>query len=142
MKWPTWTITLLLGLLLAWGARAEIVVVVNLENPVHDLSHRELVDLYMGRNLHFPDGSLVLRLDQEPDSAIREQFYRTLVNKSVAEVNAYWAKLLFTGRATPPQPVNGSKSVLDAVRNNRNAIGYIESDQVTEHVKVVGRVVK
>ena len=119
---------------------ADIVVVVNEKNPVTGFSHRELVDLYMGRNLHFPDGSLVYRLDQEPDSVIRKDFYRSLVNKSIGQVSAYWAKLLFTGRAMPPQVLNDNNSVLSAVRNNKNAIGYIESINLDNSVKVVARV--
>ncbi|MGB3621222.1 MAG: hypothetical protein WBA20_07750 [Ketobacter sp.] len=132
--------TLLIGLLLAGIARAEIVVVVNASNPVSSFSHRELVDLYMGRNLHFPDGSLILRLDQTPESAVRNEFYNKLVNKSVAEVNAYWAKLLFTGRATPPQTMGDTQAILSAVQSNHNAIGYIDSKDLTDGVKVVGRV--
>ncbi len=120
--------------------KADIVVVVNLANPVSSFNHRELVDLYMGRNLHFSDGSLVLRLDQAPESAVREQFYRALVDKSVAQVNAYWAKLLFAGRATPPQFVSDSQSALTAVRSNRNAIAYVNSSDLDDSVKVVAHV--
>ncbi|MVF13409.1 hypothetical protein FT643_14805 [Ketobacter sp. MCCC 1A13808] len=117
-----------------------MVVVVNAANPVEQLSSRELVDLYMGRNLYFPDGSLVLRLDQSPESATRITFYRELVDKSVAEVNAYWAKLLFTGRATPPQTVESAAGVLQAVQSNLNAIGYVDSEDLNGSVKVIGRV--
>ncbi|MGB3623169.1 hypothetical protein FT643_19715 [Ketobacter sp. MCCC 1A13808] len=131
---------LLFGLVFGCLARADIVVVVNEANPVSGFSHRELVDLYMGRNLHFPDGSLVYRLDQDPDSMVRKDFYRSLVNKSIGQVTAYWAKLLFTGRATPPQVLNDNNSVLSAVRSNINAIGYIESVNLDNSVKVVARV--
>ncbi|WP_461422270.1 hypothetical protein [Ketobacter sp.] len=133
-------ITLIFGMSLAVSVNAEIVVVVNSKSTVERFSSRELVDLYMGRNLYFPNGSLILRLDQAPESATRVQFYRGLVNKSVAEVNAYWAKLLFTGRATPPQTVESAAGVLQAVKSNLNAIGYVDINDLTDEVKVVGRV--
>lgn len=133
-------IILLIGLSLAGLASAEIVVVVNRDNPVESFSRRDLVDLYMGRVQHFSDGNLALRLDLPPDSKIRTEFYRQLVNKSVAEVNAYWARLLFTGRASPPQVISNSADVLKAVRENRNAIGYLDSSEVDDSVKVVARV--
>lgn len=133
-------ITLLFGIgLSSWGS-AEIVVVVNAENPVISLSRREVVDLFMGRTQHFPDGSLVLRLDLPPDSKTRSVFYRDLVNKSVAEVNAYWAKLLFTGRASPPQVIEDGANILRTVQANKNAIGYLDSSDVDGSVKVVARV--
>lgn len=119
---------------------AGIVVIVNKENTVTELSKREIIDLYMGRNLYFPDGKLALRLDHPPTSEEREQFYQSLVKKTVAQVNAYWAKLLFTGRATPPMLMGNSDQVLDTIRNNRNAIGYIDEADLDQSVKVVGRV--
>ena len=119
---------------------AGIVVVVNKDNPVSDLSKREIIDLYMGRNLYFPDGKLALRLDHPPTSYERETFYQQLVKKSVAQVNAYWAKLLFTGKASPPMLMENSEQLLDTVRNNRNAIGYMDEVNLDKSVKVVGRV--
>jgi ABC-type phosphate transport system substrate-binding protein len=133
-------LTVLIFAWVATAARAELVVVVNPANPADSLSRREVVDLFMGRTQYFADGSLVLRLDQQPQSQERQDFYRGLVNKSVAEVNAYWAKLLFSGRASPPQVVDGNKAVLAAVRDNKNAIGYMDSAAVDDSVKVVARV--
>jgi ABC-type phosphate transport system substrate-binding protein len=118
----------------------EIVVIVNASNLTTELTHRQLVNLYMGRTQHYPDGMLALPVDQAPDSEARRIFYQTLVGKSVAEVNAYWAKLLFTGRASPPRSLEDAQTVLQVVRENRNAIGYIESRYVDDTVKIVGRV--
>lgn len=69
------TVLIMTGLL-SWQAQAELVVVVHPKNPADSLSRREVVDLYMGRTQYFADGSLVIRLDQRPDSEEREQFYR------------------------------------------------------------------
>jgi len=126
--------------LFASPLQAGIVVIVNSENTTSYFSQRQLVDLYMGRDLYFPDGTMALRLDQSPKSQVRHDFYKNLVGKSVAQINAYWARLLFTGRASPPQVINDSKGVLKAVRNNENAVGYINESELDAGVKVVGRV--
>lgn len=125
---------------LTLSAQAEIVVIVNANNPIEQLSKREIIDLYMGRNLHFPNGELALRLDQSPNSRERADFYQTLVKKSVAQVNAYWAKLSFGGRASPPTLATSGHQVLETVRANRQALGYIRREDVDDSVKVVGRV--
>lgn len=118
----------------------EIVVIVNAESNVATLSKRELIDLYMGKNLSFPNGLKTLTLDHDLDSKLRANFYQSLVNKSVAQVNAYWARLLFTGRAKPPQEIASSEQVKLFVHENRNAIGYIDSDFLDASVKEVFRV--
>ena len=123
--------------MLGFHAQAEIAVVVNINSPIESFTHRELVDLYMGRNLFLPTGGLAVRIDQAPTSNIRKLFYQELVGKSVAEVNAYWAKLLFTGQSTPPYSLDSSKRVLEVIRNNVNAIGYINAEEVDDTVKTV-----
>ena len=133
-------ITLSILLFTAVNSWAEMVVIVNKDNPVKELNKREIIDLYMGRNLYFADGKLALRLDQPPTSNERQQFYQTLVKKSVAQVNAYWAKLLFTGRASPPLLMHSNEQLLDTIRNNRNAIGYIDKANLDSSVKAVGHV--
>lgn len=127
----------MLSWMMSFYAHAEIAVIVNRDSPIDNFTHRELVDLYMGRNLFLPSGALAVRIDQAPTSSIRRAFYEELVGKSVAEVNAYWAKLLFTGQSTPPYSLDSSQKVLEVVGKNLNAIGYIDAEEVDETVKTV-----
>ncbi len=133
----------LFGLLVVLGSAsaiaADIAVIVNPHNETGSMTRRQVVDLYMGRDRNFPDGDASLPIDQAATSPVRKQFYRQLVNKSVAEVNAYWARLLFTGRASPPRSLANSIEVLRTVRDNRGAIGYIDAELVDDSVKVVFR---
>ncbi len=119
-------------------ARAEdILVVVSLDNPIQSLSQRELVDLYMGRSHYFPDGSPVLKIDAPPESSLRQAFYQTLVEMSVAEVNAYWARLMFTGRATPPLPVGSTEDLVSLIERNPSALGYIPEGSENDRLKTI-----
>jgi ABC-type phosphate transport system substrate-binding protein len=122
------------------AAYSEILVIVHRSNDIETMTRRQLVDLYMGRNMNFPNGKPAFPLDQASDSQMRADFYQILVNKSLAQVNAYWARLLFTGRSTPPRPLSDNSAVLKAVRENPNAIGYIDSAELDDTVKVVARV--
>lgn len=119
---------------------SEVLVIVNSENEISSLDKKQIVDLYMGRYQNFPNGEAAFPLDQQPVSEIRAIFYRKLVNKSVAQMNAYWAKLLFTGRASPPRVMPDSAAVKKAVQENKGAIGYINSADLDNSVKVVGYV--
>ena len=122
-----------------YGAEAGIVVIVHPDNPVNSLSRNQVIDIFMGRFTCFPNGSIALPIDQAPDCQTRNDYYRLLVGKSVSQVNAYWARLLFTGRATPPRPLDSAVKVLEAVSNNRDAIAYINEQDSTASVKIVYR---
>ncbi len=126
--------------LLASMARAEIVVVVNKDSKISELTQKEVIDIYMGRRQSFPDGSPAFPLDQAGQSEIRENFYKALVNKSPAQINAYWARLLFTGRASPPRIMNDSMVLLEAIEQNPAAIGYVDSSMLNDRVRAVAYV--
>jgi ABC-type phosphate transport system substrate-binding protein len=130
------TLLLLLALLLpAAAACAEIVVVVNAQNPVTALTRNQVIDLYMGRQINFPGGAPALPLDQAAGSNVRGEFYRALTGKSEANINAYWARLLFTGIASPPRAVPTADATLRIVRENASAIAYVESADVEKDVQ-------
>ena len=141
MKMKKRILFLLINLLVsAFIFSGDLVVVVNKENSIDELTPRELVDIYLGKDRTFDNGLIIVAYDQRNGSKERAVFYRFLVNKSVAQMNAYWARLLFTGRATPPSSVVDSQAVLKFVQYNEGAIGYIDSEYLDGTVKEVFRV--
>ncbi len=126
-------------LLVAWTdvLHAELVVIVNSDCSVSHMDKNEVVDLYMGRYVAFPNGVSALPIDQPGDSKIREEFYALLTGKTVAQVNAYWARLIFSGRATPPRVMLNVEETLRVVRENKDAIAYLNREDIDETVKVI-----
>ncbi|MYM63658.1 hypothetical protein [Pseudomaricurvus sp. HS19] len=114
-------------------------VVVNPHNPVPALSRGEVIDLYMGRLRQFPDGQGVAPVDYVAELPIKTAFYYQLTRRSLAQINAYWARLLFNGSARPPLQAESARDVIKAVATDRAAIGYIYANEVTDSVKVVAR---
>lgn len=126
---------------LAWHptSQAGLIVVVHKSNPVDALSSREVLDIYMGRFNSYPDGNSVDTTDHPQDSQIREDFYDRLVGKSIPQVNAYWARLLFTGKAEPPLTQSSALDVVQYVQGNTNAIAYLYDTTLSDNLKVVFR---
>lgn len=130
-------IILLVLLLLPAKAMADIVVIVNSTNQVTELTERQVIDLYMGRTSYFPSGRKAQRYDQSSNSKIRTEFYYRKTQKSVAEIDAYWARLIFTGRASPPRVVKDDLEMLEIVEKNPFAIGYVAEEFLNDRVTVV-----
>jgi len=133
------SLTLLILLLLcrAEPLRADVVLVVNKSSDIVFLSKKHVIDIYMGRESTFPNGEDVVPLDQNVESPLRHEFYKQLVNKQVSEINAYWARLLFSGRATPPRSVDNNKSMLIMLQENKSFIGYIDQNNASDEVKII-----
>jgi ABC-type phosphate transport system substrate-binding protein len=122
------------------SVNAENIVVIANPNMQVNLTRFELVDIYMGRVTTAESGEKFLAIDNEKKPEIKAQFYQWLFNKNINQVNAYWARLLFSGRATPPFKAESSEQIIEIVKQTPMAIGYIESDKVTDDVKVIAHV--
>lgn len=134
------TLILMGGLSLAnIVASSELVLIVHKDNPTSALSRSQLIDLYMGRYVAFPNGEKAIPVDIEDDMQTREKFYDSLVGMPLARVNAYWSKAKFSGRARPPTQQKNEKAILNFVMQTENAIAYVHESTVTADVKVVYR---
>ncbi len=132
--------TLIFMLACSGAALAEVVVIVSKQNDLTALSRHEVVDIYMGRTQLYPNGKPAMPIDHPGKGAVKRTFYKKMMNKRPAQINAYWAKLLFTGRASPPKIVSDVKLLVEMVADNPSAIAYIDSSMLDERVKVVTRV--
>ncbi len=118
---------------------AQLAVVVHPENEIEVLTKRQISDIYMGRRRTFPTGEPVLIIEQGRNSEIREHFFLQLNGMSLKRLNAYWARLQFSGSIQPPLEIPNSQTVRELVGQNIDAIGYIEIDQVDDSVRVILR---
>jgi ABC-type phosphate transport system substrate-binding protein len=133
--------TLLLMMLAVSAVHAtdasSIVVVVNPQSGVDKLTRDEIIDIFLGRYRKLPSGKMALPIDVSEANPERALFYQLLVKKSPAEMSSYWARLVFSGRTSPPFQVPDAKTVLELVQSSPNAIAYVNRSAVTAEVKVV-----
>jgi ABC-type phosphate transport system substrate-binding protein len=115
--------------LLASTANAEpdITVIANSKNDLGSLTRKQIADIYMGRVTSLPNGSVPLPLDYQGDSAVRSRFYQSITGKNMAQINAYWARLSFTGQANPPRRLADKATIVQVVGKNQGALGYVDS---------------
>ena len=127
---------LLLTALLSGAAAADIAVVVNPANA-NAVSADDLNRLFLGRASSFADGSKATPLNMAEGTPARDEFDSKVLNRSSAQLKAYWSKLVFTGKGTPPKELADDAAVKAAVAADASAIGYISSASVDGSVKVV-----
>lgn len=127
----------LLSALPAASAMADLVVVVNAESGVERLDRDEVINIFLGRYRVFPSGFAALPIDQPANLPLKARFYRKLVNKDLDEINAYWARLVFSGKTSPPRQAASPAEVMAWLAANRGAIGYIERSMVDARLRIV-----
>lgn len=118
-------------------AVAELVVVVNARNGVAAMTRNEVINIFFGRNRQFFNGVEAMPVDLEDANPGRAQFYRLLVGKDLAEINAYWSRQIFTGRMQAPPRLNSTEEVIKWIAANPGGIGFIELSRADARVRVV-----
>lgn len=113
-------------------------VVVHAGNPVTSISRAELSAIFMKRVGTWPDGAQIVPVEPPATSPARERFARAVHGKSLAFVTRYWHRLIFSGRGIPPREMRSEQALLELVREERRAIGYVDGNaELPEGVKVV-----
>lgn len=131
---PLFCLCLMLG---APCAGAELVLVANPNSGITHLSRGEVVNIYLGRYRRLAGGQTAEPIDLQGDAESKAQFYRKLVNKSLAEINAYWARLMFSGKTLPPRQVATSEEALLQVATRQEALAYVERSRADRRVAIV-----
>jgi ABC-type phosphate transport system substrate-binding protein len=120
------------------SAEPPFVVIVSGSNAVVSMRRADLSAIFMRKTRSWPDGTQIIPVDQPPASRTREVFSRAVHGKSVAFVTRYWHRLIFSGRGIPPIEMTSDAAVIEFVRTNRGAVGYVDRQNLTgDDVKVV-----
>jgi hypothetical protein len=122
---------------LAFGASAEPVVVVSAASAIGPLSQDQVINIFLGRYRKLPNGDLAVPIDQPETGSLRSEFYRGLVNKDLNEINAYWARLIFSGRTSPPIQAVDAAEVIQLLKANPGGMTYVERNQVDKRLRIV-----
>jgi hypothetical protein len=97
---PLNTFLLLVALLASSPIRAEILIVTSNRSGPIELTRDQAEKLYLGRSSTFSDGTPASLVDL-PNGPVRDEFYLKLTGKNPSQIQAYWSRLVFTGRAFP-----------------------------------------
>ncbi|MBS1145370.1 MAG: hypothetical protein H6R14_2776 [Proteobacteria bacterium] len=125
---------LILSAAQAW---AEIVVVVNARCGVAAMTRNEVINIFFGRNRQYFNGVEAQPVDLTDANPERARFYSLLVGKDLSEINAYWSRQVFSGRAQPPVKVGSAEEVIKWVVSHPGGIGFVDLSKADARVRVV-----
>src|SRR5215216_4861216 len=114
-------------------ARDAIVVIVNPENPVHELTLKQISDMYSGKISNWSEvggeDRPIVRLSRETNSGTHVYFLETVLRLGSKE-----DKTLFS---TDTLLLPSSEGIIAEVRQNPNAVGYDGLGYVPKDLKMV-----
>ncbi|CAM4169904.1 phosphate ABC transporter substrate-binding protein [Pseudoalteromonas byunsanensis] len=117
-------------------ATAEVSIIVHPSNA-STFDQETIKKIFLGKTKSFSNGRSAILISASSSDPASDEFNTKVIGKSSSQVKAYWSKILFTGKGTPPQEMDSNNDVIAAVSSNPDAIGYIDASAATDAVKVV-----
>jgi len=128
----------------AQGSRAgsaELLVIVNSQNPVTRLNASELRPIFQTSKRKWDNGALVEPVNLPEKSPQRQLFDKAVLGFDPDTALRYWIDRKVRGEARPPKKMTTPAAVLAHVAGTPGGIGYIPAEgSVGPGVKVVARV--
>ena len=119
-------LTISLFLLFSHQAYADnTYAVFSLNKDFKPLTKSKVRMLYRGKTKRL-QGKKIELCDWSESHVVRNEFYQKLLRKDVAQMNAYWASLSFSGKARPPKIIkeDSIEELLQWVSAKETRIGY------------------
>ena len=135
------TVLLIAGLVLSPLAQAEVAVIVHPSNAAtldaDSVSRLRRCPLCCCYEKSFPGGAAAVPLALSDDAAATAEFNDKILKKPSSQLKAYWSKLIFTGKGTPPKEIASDAEMVKLISSNPNMIGFVDAKAVDGSVKVV-----
>ncbi|MFT5592805.1 MAG: ABC-type phosphate transport system substrate-binding protein [Oceanicoccus sp.] len=126
------------SLLLSAFATADVEVIVHPSNGAA-LDQDAIQRIFLGKTRAFPGGGEAVAISASEGSPEELEFTEKVLSKSPKQLKAYWAKMVFTGKGTPPRQVDSTAELVKLISANPNLIGFIPAGTGGGGVKVVGK---
>jgi ABC-type phosphate transport system substrate-binding protein len=128
----------LIGLLilLSPATFADVAVIVHLKNA-QAFDKSSISRLFLGKDKTFANKETAFLIALPESSATTLEFNSKVLDKSAKQLKSHWSRLVFTGKGVPPNEMASDADVINEIKRNANAIGYVDAAAVTKDVKVV-----
>jgi len=137
-KLLTTSVLLLSGTLFsATPALAEVAIIASAGSGASALNAKTAKKLFLGKTKSVPGMSSVTLIGQSDDSPTKAEFTQKVAKKKLGKYKAYWAKMIFSGKAIPPKELANDAEVKTYVASHNDAVGYVDASAVDSSVKVL-----
>jgi ABC-type phosphate transport system substrate-binding protein len=112
-------------------------IIINIANSTASLSKKDISALFLKKKTKWDSGTPVTPVDLGSNSKVRESFTQEIHEKSVGAIRSFWQQAAFAGIASAPPEKTTDQEVIDFVKKNPGAIGYVSAATQTNEVKIL-----
>ncbi len=138
MKTLISSVILILTMLFSTFAYCEVEIIVHPSNA-SAMDKDAIKRIFLGKTRAFPGGGEAVPVSLKEGSPENADFTKSVLSKTPKQLKAYWAKMVFTGKGTPPRQMDSPSKLLELIAANPSLIGFVPAGTANATVKVVGK---
>ena len=115
----------------------QTVIIVNSANDVSNITQSTAADYFLGKSTQWPSAGKVAPIEQNKTSEAGKAFLSKIIKMGDGDYKNYWVEKMLSGEAEPSKSFNSDADVINFVKQNKGAIGYVNEASVTDGVKVI-----
>lgn len=119
-----------------FSAAGDLIIIGNPAIEDSILSKKDIGKVFLGKKKSWKNRSKIVIVLQK-DPAIHKAFLKQYVFKTTAQFNDSWKRLIFSGKRSSPQILDGNRKVIEYISRTKGAIGYVSSDSDLKNVKTI-----
>jgi hypothetical protein len=119
------------------NARAELVLIVNKDNPVTFIRAADLRMIYGGGKRTFPHGVYVQPANITQENPVGRDFFDRVLHMDAESYRLYWVRMIFSGKGRPPVEFETEREAINFVAANKGGLAFVDSPNATDEVKTV-----
>lgn len=103
---------------------SKIAVFVNKNSSLKSMNKTQVRNFFLGRSRFSTASGRVITYDFDSDSQIRKAFYQSVTGKDISVIDAYLARLKYSGNVSLSLIESDWNSLLEAIKNDDKALAY------------------
>lgn len=100
-------------------------VIIHSANTTTEIEASRLSKIFLKKIKRWDDDTPANPVDQADDSEVRAAFTDAIHGKKVSAILSYWQRMIFSGRDAPPPQRGSDREVIEFVRKDPGAVGYV-----------------
>ncbi len=137
MRPTRYFICILLLVAIVSSAIGQTILIVNSANPDEGITRAEVSNIFLGNTSKWSNGVAIKPVDQKKATNAGTAFLAMIVKMTESAYNNLWVEKMLSGEADPPINLSSDAEVVEFVKVNAGAVGYISSSTPHEGVKVL-----
>ena len=118
----------------------DLYIVSNVDNPIEKLSRKDVRDIFLGKQTRWSNNEHIMVADYNTKNKQRKIFSRGVLKMRPFRVYKIWIRNSLSGKTTPPKYFRDHNDLIDYVKHNIGAIGYLfdvkVKDQGLNYIKL------